>query len=83
MPNKWEDRLVLYVAYLIQQKKRSATVKSYISAIKGILFNGGVCITEEPVLLASLTRACCLSNDTYNNRLTIRNGHSYSQMSWK
>ena len=40
--NNWDDRLVLYMAYLIHHQRRSSTIKSYISAIKAVLFNGGI-----------------------------------------
>ena len=71
-PDKWEERLVLYVAFLIQNKRKSSTIKSYVSAIKAILFNGGIEIQEDRTLLASLTKACKLNNDIHNNRLPIR-----------
>ena len=54
-PTNWEDRLVMYVAYLIHMKRRSTTIKSYISAIKAVLFNGGIAINEDTALLAALT----------------------------
>ena len=71
-PIDWEDRIVLYVAFLIQNKRKSSTIKSYISAIKAVLFNGGIEIQEDATLLAALTRACKLKNDKHNNRLPIR-----------
>ena len=46
-PNNWEDRLVLYMAYLIQGNRKSTTICSYISAIKAVLFNRGVEINED------------------------------------
>ena len=36
-PSNWEDRLTLFVGFLIQSNKQSSTVKSYISAIKAVL----------------------------------------------
>ena len=72
MPNNWEDRLVLYVAFLIKNDKKSTTIKSYVSAIKAVLFNGGIQISEDSTLLAALTQACKLKNDRNCNRLLIR-----------
>ena len=63
---------MLYVAFLIKNKRKSNTIKSYISAIKAVLFNGGIEINEDTALLASLTWACKLNNDLVNNRLPIR-----------
>ena len=40
-PDSWEDRLTLFVGYLIDQNKQSATIKSYISAIKAVLKEDG------------------------------------------
>ena len=40
-PDSWEERLVLFIRYLIQDKKKSSTVKSYISAIKSVLKEDG------------------------------------------
>ena len=36
-PNNWSERITLFVGYLIDTQKQSATVKSYISAIKAVL----------------------------------------------
>lgn len=33
IPESWEDRVTLYVTHLINEKKKSSTVKSYLSAI--------------------------------------------------
>ena len=36
-PETWEERLVLFVGYLVEGKKKSQTIKSYISAIRAVL----------------------------------------------
>ena len=36
-PDSWEARTTLYIAYLIDNGKQSASVKSYVSAIKKLL----------------------------------------------
>ena len=71
-PDNWEDRIVLYVAYLSQRKRRSATIKSYISAIKAVLFSGGIRLKEDNTLLAALTRVCKLDNDIVHTKLPIK-----------
>ena len=73
-PDTWEKRLVLFVAYLIDGKRQSSTVKSYISAIKDVLKSLGVKINQDECLLTSLTRACKLNNNTVNTRLPICRG---------
>ena len=61
-PSTWEDRLNLYVGYLINCNKRASTVKSYISSINSVLWEVNVELNEDKVLLSSLTRACQLVN---------------------
>ena len=40
-PNNWEDRLTLFVGYLISYRQaQSQTIRSYVSAIKTILLIG-------------------------------------------
>ena len=70
-PSSWEDRLVLFVGYLINQNKRSQTVKSYISAIKSVLREDGVELNEDKFLLNAITRACKLKNDRVRTCLPI------------
>ena len=72
-PENWEDRLTLFVTYLIEIKKvQSQTVKSYISALKNILLDDGYEISTSSFLLASLTKACRLQNDRVRTRLPIQ-----------
>ena len=73
-PKTWEERLTLFIAYLIQTNIKSNTIKCYISAIKAVLLNDGYEINEDRMLLTSLTRACCLKNDKVCTRLPIRKG---------
>ena len=73
-PTSWEDRLILFVGYLIEQNKRSQTVKSYVSAIRGVLREDGIELNEDRFLLKAITRACKLKNDRVKTRLPIRKG---------
>ena len=52
----------------MNQERQSATIKSYISAIKAVLREDGVKLEQDNYLLASLTKACKIKKD----RLTIR-----------
>ena len=70
----WEDRLTLFVGYLIQNNKQSSTVKCYVSAIKAVLKEDNIKISEDQYLLSSLIRACRLQNDQIKMRLPIRKG---------
>ena len=71
-PTSWENRLTLFVAYLIQNKRKSTTIKCYIFAIRAVLRNGGIKLKEDKVLLASLTQACHLHYDHVGMHLSIR-----------
>ena len=71
MPDSWEERTALYCAYLVDTGRQSATIKSYISAIKCILKDDDYKWDENRVLLESITRACKLVNDRVKTRLPI------------
>ena len=73
-PKEWSDRLTLFVGYLVQKDYQSATVKSYISAIKAVLKEDGVKISEDQYTLSSLVRACKLKNDRVHSRMPIQSG---------
>ena len=73
-PNSWEDRLILFVGYLIKNNKKLSTIKSYISGIKAILREVDVYINEDRFLLCSLTSAGKLVNDKVRTRLPIQKG---------
>ena len=73
-PDNWEDRIMLFVTYLIENNKQSQTVKSYISAIKGILAEIKMKINQDQFLLSALTRACKFKNDKASMQMPIRRG---------
>ena len=68
----WEDRIVLFIGYLIDNKKQSATVKSYVSAIRAVLKDDGIKLNEDLFLVSSLLRACKYVNDQAKTRLPIQ-----------
>ena len=70
-PTSWEDRLTLFVGYLVEQKKKSQTIRSYISAIRGVLKDDGVDLNKDKYLLSALTKACKYKNDSVRMRLPI------------
>ena len=73
-PDTWEDRIILFVGYLITKKLQSSTIRSYVSAIKGVLHDDGYQVCEDKYLLTSLTRACKYVNDQVRTRLPIQKG---------
>ena len=70
-PTNWEDRILLFVGYLVQEKRQSATIKNFISAIKAVLSDNNISVNEDRFLLNSLTRACRLHFDTVTVKLSI------------
>ena len=70
----WEDRITLFVGYLIQEGKQSSMVKSYVSAIKTVPQDDGFKIQEDKFLISSLTKVHCLINDQFRTRLPIQKG---------
>ena len=74
MPQDWEDRTSLFCAFLIEKGLQSATVKSYISAIKTGLKGEKYPWEECKLLLNSLTKACKIKNDNLTCRLLIQKG---------
>ena len=73
-PHVWEDRVSLYVGYLIDKGLQSATIKTYVSAIKRILTDDGYKWNSTHVLLTALTKACRIINDRVYTRLAIQCG---------
>ena len=65
MPQSWENHLILYIGFLIKEKRQSSMIKSYLSAIKAILGHIGMDISMNLYLLNSLTKACKLQNDKF------------------
>ena len=74
MPKSWEQRASLYGAYLVDLGRQSSTIRSYISAIKGVLKSDGYQWDDNKVLLNTITRACKLTNDQLKTRLPIQIG---------
>ena len=70
----WGDRLTLFVGHLITERCQSATMKSYISAIKAVLKMNNIKVTEDQFLLSSLIKACKLKNDQVKTCLSIQCG---------
>ena len=70
-PRFWEDKLTLFVGFLIHNGKKSSTVRSYVSAVKAVLLDIDIELNYNQFLIQSLTRACRLINDQVCTRLPI------------
>ena len=70
-PNNWETRLTLYVGHLVHTRRKSNTIRSYISAIKAVLGYVGIKLKLDNALLTALTQACKLQNDVIQTKLPI------------
>ena len=73
-PDSWEVKTTLYIAYLIDNGKQSASIKTYVSAIKKLLVMDGYQWKDDEVLLNSLTKVCRLINDRVKSRLPTQCG---------
>ena len=73
-PKSWEERLTLFVGYLIGLNRQSSTIKSYISAIKSVLKYEKIELKEDKLLLYALIKACKCHNDYFQTKLPIRKG---------
>ena len=62
-PELWEDRVTLFIGYLIDNGMQSSTVKSYVSAIKKTLILDKYKWNDDLVLVRSLAKACKIVND--------------------
>lgn len=74
LPTTWEQKLVLYATFLADAGCASATVASYMSAIRYVLRHDNVEISNTSCKLASIIKACKLHNDTVTVRRPIRGG---------
>ena len=73
-PSNWEDRIVLFVGFLINNKLQSAMIKTYVSALCAVLAEDNIRVNEDHFLLSSLIRACKLKNDQVIARFPIYKG---------
>ena len=62
-PDNWEDRIVLFTAYLINKNMKVATAKSYVSAIKSVLREDTIAISDDRFVLNSMIMACRYRNN--------------------
>ena len=70
-PPYWEERIVLFAAYLVEKQLKSTTIQSYLSAIHSVLWESGLELSEDKCLLGAITRACKLKNDQIIHKLPL------------
>ena len=71
-PGNWEERVVLYVGYLINTKHKASTINSYVSVIKAVLKDVKVELNKDRYLLNVLMKACKIRNYQLRTRLPIQ-----------
>ena len=71
IPPGWERWTQLFVAHMIDIGLKSATVKSYVSAIKKVLTKDDYDWDDNLILLNTLTRACHIVNDMVGTHFPI------------
>ena len=71
IPKFWENRLALYCAHLINKGTQSSTVRSYITAMKGILIDDNYKWNDDLVVLQTLVKVCRTVNDRVKPRFPI------------
>ena len=74
LPRLWEHRIALYCVYLMHSGLKSATLKTYVSAIKYYLKLDDYDCDHGKILLSTLTRVCKINNDVVRTRLPIQKG---------
>lgn len=72
MPTTWEDRIYVYMAHLVDNRKQTSTIKTYLSAIRQILTSDGVELKEDKELLSSMMKTSKIQNDKLYIRLPIK-----------
>ena len=60
------------MTHLVNEGRKSTTVRSYYSALKAVLSDVNVNLNENQILLGTITRACKLSNDVITARFPIQ-----------
>lgn len=72
IPPKWEDRIIVWATHLADNKRKSATIRSYISAIRYCLALDGITVKHENCELAAIIQAAKQQNDQLYIRLPIQ-----------
>lgn len=74
IPPKWEDRIIVWATHLAENRKKSNTIKSYISAVRYCLSLDGINVKHSNCELAAIVQAAKQMNDELYVRLPIQKG---------
>ena len=70
-----DDRLVLFVAELMDTGRPSSTISSCVSAVRSVLKDDGVDMGKNSILLSAMLRSCRVNNKSESSlRLPIQKG---------
>lgn len=71
LPERWEEKMVLYATFLADNVYGEDTIRSYMSAIRYRLQQDGVHLEEDKILLESVIRSTRYKNRQKRQRLGI------------
>lgn len=71
MPERLDDQLAVFVAYMVECGDQSGTIESYLSGIKFMLNKDGIQINTRTARLRALIKACKYKNDRVIHRMPI------------
>lgn len=71
IPDKWEEKMVLYATFLADNNYDEGTINSYMSAIRFQLQQDGEHLSEDKFLLESIIRSTRYKNKEKRQRLGI------------
>lgn len=72
IPPKWEDRIIVWATHLADNRKKSNTIKAYVSAVRYCLSLDGIRIPHTNCELAAIVQAAKQANDQLYVRLPIQ-----------
>ena len=72
IPDNWEDRVYLFLTNLTYEGKQSSTIRSYLSAIRAILWDNQYELKNNELELKAITRMCKLTYDIVQQREPVR-----------
>ena len=73
-PKLWKDRVSLFCAHLANKGNKSATIRSYVSAIKNMLMVNKYKWNDSRILVNAILRACKIANNVVITRFPIHIG---------
>ena len=72
IPPTWEEKLALFLACLIEERRPPSTIRCYKSAVKSVLRDNGVPLDDHQLQLAAVLKACKYVDCDVTVRLPIQ-----------